>query len=176
MPPYLVLLRTGFTLPLALPQARCALTAPFHPYPTGTRRAGRYIFCGTGRRLAPPRRYLASCPLEPGLSSIPGNPGTAAAWPTPEPSLGKSGAFGYCRECSGGAIGCRRGGLTALGSTPRGTRPEFIEGPRLLWFNPRVFARTHPPLPALRTAEFLLQVDPRCDECRFNGVRSKRFS
>ena len=74
MPPYLVLLRTGFTLPLALPQARCALTAPFHPYPTGTRQAGRYIFCGTGRRLAPPRRYLASCPMEPGLSSIPGIP------------------------------------------------------------------------------------------------------
>ena len=32
---YLVLLRAGFTLPLMLPPARCALTAPFHPYPTG---------------------------------------------------------------------------------------------------------------------------------------------
>jgi len=30
---YLVLLRTGFTLPRLLPGARCALTAPFHPYP-----------------------------------------------------------------------------------------------------------------------------------------------
>jgi len=29
---YLVLLPTGFTLPLPLPAARCALTAPFHPY------------------------------------------------------------------------------------------------------------------------------------------------
>jgi len=29
----------------------------------------RYIFCGTFRRLAPPRRYLAPCPSEPGLSS-----------------------------------------------------------------------------------------------------------
>ncbi len=29
----------------------------------------RYIFCGTFRRLAPPRRYLAPCPVEPGLSS-----------------------------------------------------------------------------------------------------------
>ena len=29
---YLVLLRVGFTLPLLLPTARCALTAPFHPY------------------------------------------------------------------------------------------------------------------------------------------------
>ncbi len=31
-PPYLVLLRVGFTLPQPLLAARCALTAPFHPY------------------------------------------------------------------------------------------------------------------------------------------------
>src|SRR3989454_12795455 len=31
--PYLVLLRAGFCLPPVLPRARCALTAPFHPYP-----------------------------------------------------------------------------------------------------------------------------------------------
>jgi len=31
--PYLVLLPVGFTLPLPLPGTRCALTAPFHPYP-----------------------------------------------------------------------------------------------------------------------------------------------
>jgi len=31
-PPYLVLLRVGFTLPPPLPPERCALTAPFHPY------------------------------------------------------------------------------------------------------------------------------------------------
>ena len=30
--PYLVLLQVGFTLPPLLPAARCALTAPFHPY------------------------------------------------------------------------------------------------------------------------------------------------
>jgi len=32
LPPYLVLLRVGFALPIALLQRRCALTAPFHPY------------------------------------------------------------------------------------------------------------------------------------------------
>src|SRR5690606_32877635 len=32
----------------------------------------RYVFCGTFRRLAPPRRYLALCPVEPGLSSTRG--------------------------------------------------------------------------------------------------------
>ena len=31
--PYLVLLPMGFTMPLLLPVTRCALTAPFHPYP-----------------------------------------------------------------------------------------------------------------------------------------------
>ena len=33
-PPYLVLLRAGFSLPPALRRMRCALTAPFHPYPS----------------------------------------------------------------------------------------------------------------------------------------------
>ena len=33
---------------------------------TGGRRS---VFCGTFRGLAPPRRYLAPCPVEPGLSS-----------------------------------------------------------------------------------------------------------
>lgn len=56
-----------------LPAARCALTAPFHPYLCpqteiweGHRRS---TLCCTFRRLAPPRRYLASYPMEPGLSS-----------------------------------------------------------------------------------------------------------
>jgi hypothetical protein len=73
MPPYLVLLRVGFTLPLMLPPARCALTAPFHPYRTSRRRDRRYLFCGTFRELASPRHYLAPCPAEPGLSSLAAN-------------------------------------------------------------------------------------------------------
>jgi hypothetical protein len=72
--PYLVLLRVGFTLPPVLPPARCALTAPFHPYPPLASSAGRYLFCGTFRRLTPPRCYLAPCPVEPGLSSLAGLP------------------------------------------------------------------------------------------------------
>ncbi len=43
---YLVLLQVGFTLPRVLPRARCALTAPFPPYPEPTgarvRRADRH--------------------------------------------------------------------------------------------------------------------------------------
>ncbi len=54
-----------------LPAARCALTAPFHPYLIPCLRKGhrRFALCCTSRRLAPPRRYLALCPMEPGLSS-----------------------------------------------------------------------------------------------------------
>src|SRR5438034_11754512 len=33
LPPYLVLLRVGFAMPAPLLERRCALTAPFHPYP-----------------------------------------------------------------------------------------------------------------------------------------------
>ena len=56
--PYLVLLRVGFSLPPPLLAARCALTAPFHPYPTC---AGRYVFCGTfrQRRLSAVARTLS---------------------------------------------------------------------------------------------------------------------
>jgi hypothetical protein len=58
--PYLVLLRVGFSLPPPSLAARCALTAPFHPYlaqfaqvamtPRRTNWAGRYVFCGTFRQ------------------------------------------------------------------------------------------------------------------------------
>ena len=74
-PPYLVLLRAGFCLPPPLREARCALTAPFHPYPPTlpAQRAegegGRYVFCATVRRVAPPGCYPAHCPAEFGLSS-----------------------------------------------------------------------------------------------------------
>jgi len=35
---YLILLQVGFTMPLLLPVTRCALTAPFHPYPASETR------------------------------------------------------------------------------------------------------------------------------------------
>ena len=70
METYLVLLRVGFTLPLLLPTARCALTAPFHPYLCSRANHRRSTLCCTGRRLSPPRRYLALYPVEPGLSSV----------------------------------------------------------------------------------------------------------
>ena len=71
MGPYLILLPVGFALPPPLPAARCALTAPFHPYHfvalSCERR--RYVFCGTFPRLTPGWRYQPPCPVRFGLSS-----------------------------------------------------------------------------------------------------------
>ena len=39
-PPYLVLLRVGFTMPRPLLAERCAFTAPFHPYHCGNGHQG----------------------------------------------------------------------------------------------------------------------------------------
>ena len=68
---YLVLLQVGFTLPLLLPAMRCALTAPFHPYPVQTSRSscehplpvwsGRFAFCGTFPEVTLAGRYPAPC-------------------------------------------------------------------------------------------------------------------
>ena len=56
--PYLILLRVGFAVPSPLPGPRCALTAPFHPYPPAGR---RFAFCGTFPGVAPAGRYPAPC-------------------------------------------------------------------------------------------------------------------
>jgi len=68
--PFLVLLRVGFTVPRGVSPARGALL-PHHFTLTCTL-AGhrRFAFCCTGRQLTLPRRYLALCPVEPGLSSM----------------------------------------------------------------------------------------------------------
>ncbi len=80
-----------------LPVTRCALTAPFHPYrrPKALRRS---TFCCTFRRLSPPRRYLAPCPAEPGLSS-PGETPAATVWRAR--SRPYSCATGHARKSAG---------------------------------------------------------------------------
>jgi hypothetical protein len=73
--PYSVLLRVGFTVPRDVVPARGALlphrftlTCARHSEEMPGHR--RFAFCCTGRQLALPRRYLAPCPMEPGLSSM----------------------------------------------------------------------------------------------------------
>ena len=59
--PYSVLLPVGFALPPPLPAARCAFTAPFHPYLLYPKARRRFSFCGTFPGVTPARRYLAPC-------------------------------------------------------------------------------------------------------------------
>ena len=58
VPPYLVLLRAGFCLPPVLPRARCALTAPFHPYP----RLARFRALARGGIFSVPLSFRLPCP------------------------------------------------------------------------------------------------------------------
>jgi hypothetical protein len=51
--PYSVLLRVGLAVPPLLPETRCALTAPFHPYPS---MLGRFAFCGAIPKVTPAGR------------------------------------------------------------------------------------------------------------------------
>ena len=88
--PYLALLRVEFTLPRTVASRAVRSYRTLSPLPDPTY-AGhrRFALCCTCRRLAPPRRYLAPCPMEPGLSSpssvSPERDGNEAAtvWSTP---------------------------------------------------------------------------------------------
>ena len=55
----------GLHVPRLLPAGRWSLTPPFHPY----RQKAAVYFCCTVPEVAFARRYLASCPVKPGLSS-----------------------------------------------------------------------------------------------------------
>ena len=56
------------------------------PLPRILKNRSAVSFCCTVRRLAPPRRYLAPYPVEPGLSSAPTRD-DATARPTPPPAI-----------------------------------------------------------------------------------------
>jgi hypothetical protein len=64
--PYSVLLPVGFALPLALPSARCALTAPFHPCRA---KPGGLFSVALSLGSPPPDVIRHRFPAEPGLSS-----------------------------------------------------------------------------------------------------------
>ena len=67
--PYSVLLRMGFTMPLPLPVARCALTAPFHPYPEPKPKGG-LLSVALSLGSPPPDVIRRRFSVEPGLSSV----------------------------------------------------------------------------------------------------------
>ena len=105
--PYLVLLQVGFAVPPNVATGAVRSYRTLSPLPSGcptrwrcwghlgrtcgpasaigsSSRLGRSALCCTFRGLAPPRRYLAPCPVEPGLSSA---QCAAVAWPTPAPII-----------------------------------------------------------------------------------------
>jgi len=65
--PYSVLLPVGFTMPLPSPGARCALTAPFHPY--RIKRYGGLLSVALSLGSPPPAVNRHRVSVEPGLSS-----------------------------------------------------------------------------------------------------------
>jgi hypothetical protein len=73
--PYSVLLPVGFALPPPLPEARCALTAPFHPCPQaptrlpGRMRVGGLFSVALSLGSPPPAVSRHRSFVEPGLSS-----------------------------------------------------------------------------------------------------------
>src|SRR6185295_2788643 len=73
--PYSVLLPVGFAVPPPSPEARCALTAPFHPCRCGLPRAGGLFSVALSLGLPPAAVSRHRQSLEPGLSS------TARLWP-----------------------------------------------------------------------------------------------
>ena len=101
-------------------QARGALLP--HPFTlTSLERLRRSTLCCTFRRLTPPRRYLALCPMEPGLSS-PKQPLlayilAATVWPTPAASIPAP-----CRR-----LNAHLSMLAILRTTPAFDRPAFLQ-------------------------------------------------
>lgn len=68
--PYLALLRVEFTVPRTVTSRAVRSYRTLSPLPDPTCVGHRrFALCCTGRGF-PPRRYLAPCPMEPGLSSL----------------------------------------------------------------------------------------------------------
>jgi hypothetical protein len=78
------LLPVGFAVPPPLPEARCALAAPFHPHPQAPRGApaGRLLSVALSLGSPPPGVTRHRLSVEPGLSS-PAQAGAAIRPPDP---------------------------------------------------------------------------------------------
>jgi len=107
--PYSVLLPAGLAVPLPLPEARCALTAPFHPYPRARPDSRSWVVEGgllsvaLSLGLPPPDVIRRRVSMEPGLSSA----DAAAVRPT-----GMAGIWGSQLSVNRQAIDNPGGGLT----------------------------------------------------------------
>ena len=126
------------------PAARCALTAPFHPYLCPRRGHRRFAFCGTFRRRPKPTpgRYPAPCSAELGLSSI-GTPGDPTATLTSRILVplvylygwSRTTAFGPASQCpkhAGGpfAVGACHRLVSVLVEPVLATHPDVVRSPK----------------------------------------------
>ena len=134
--------RWGLPCPAALAPQAVRSYRTLSPSPRAPGGAVRLsALCCTVRRLAPPRRYLAPCPVEPGLSSMPEH-----------------------RDC----LADSARGVYAIGPGPRAARPErparVARGPAPRGWRGRVPAAT---LRALPTGSSRLHVaHPAPSGCR----------
>ncbi len=123
---YSVLLPAGLAMPPALPPARCALTAPFHPCrrsgPCGPRTGG-LLSVALSLGSPPPDVIRRRIRLEPGLSSA-SSGGRPADWLTR--------AYGPNQRRSSGI---ERAGWNAPGPRTASSQPQgsFIEASLELW-------------------------------------------
>ncbi len=115
--PYLVLLPVGFTVPLPLPVARCALTAPFHPYLPETVgfRAGGLLSVALSLGSPPPDVIRHRTSVEPGLSSPEGTLGSGRPAIWRGRNVGRR--RGYVKRCVGGKVKQRRAQVVRWRST-----------------------------------------------------------
>ena len=115
--PYSVLLPVGFAVPPPLPETRCALTAPFHPYPRGLSRSGGLlsVALSLGSPPAAVSRHRRS--LEPGLSST--------GRIRPRSLIARQRPSGQLATAIRGRGRDRSRGVTR-GRTPRAVRCRFI--------------------------------------------------
>ena len=110
-------------MPPTLPPARCALTAPFHPYPGGPRRSRRGGLLSVALSLGspPPDVIRRRVRMEPGLSSAFDGGGRPADWLTR--GIGAARAGGQAEKEKGAAD--RRGSMTSglFNARPGGDSP-----------------------------------------------------
>jgi hypothetical protein len=119
--PYLALLQVGFAVPpsVATGAVRSYRTLSPLPAPRLPAALRRFAFCCTFRGLAPPRRYLAPHPQEPGLSSPPDQRLAPSNGSSDCPADSPRAPYGACAEKQ------RKIGPSASRYSFPGRRPTF---------------------------------------------------
>lgn len=119
----LTLLRVGFTEPAGSPRPLVVSYTTVSPLP-GASRPRRSVFCGTVPWVAPGRRYLPPCPVEPGRSSAEPEGPDATARTTRLPYGHGTRVIRSVRTCPG-----RKKGVRVEGRACRRDTSELRDSP-----------------------------------------------